>query len=130
MWEWYQANKHHFEKEIFPPPMICCFVPDERMSDIVESTMPERTTLLCQSRKDYLELVAHVFGSKDRDIQGMNLPDVTIREYSQHECPELRHQPPGRWSKEQVSFTSIPVTISQVMVDDLLWARRLPKLGL
>ncbi|CAK7218603.1 Structural maintenance of chromosomes protein 5 [Sporothrix curviconia] len=72
-WQWLEANKHQFSKEIFGPPLVTCSIKDQRYSDHVQALM-QSDDYLCfttQCVEDHKKLSAQFY-------QEMGL-SVTIR---------------------------------------------------
>lgn len=98
-WDYYKSHQNEFEKEVFGPPILTCSVKDPLYADAVESLLGlnDKKALVCQTKSDYRKLVAACFGKT-----GMELADVTIREYSGTRAPTLAQQAPGPVSREEV----------------------------
>lgn len=62
-WEWIEAHKDEFEKEVFGPPMISCAVKDERYSDQVQSLLQndDFTCFTAQTKSDYKKLTDQLY---------------------------------------------------------------------
>ncbi|XDG07611.1 hypothetical protein ABKA04_007226 [Annulohypoxylon sp. FPYF3050] len=62
-WEWLQAHKDEFEKEVFGPPMLNCSVTEKRLSDQIQSLLAidDFFCFTCQTRNDHTKLSAQFF---------------------------------------------------------------------
>ncbi|OAA62506.1 structural maintenance of chromosome complex subunit [Niveomyces insectorum RCEF 264] len=72
-WQWLDANKDKFSKEIFGPPMVTCAVKDRRYSNLVQSLL-QNDDFLCfttQSVQDHKKLSDQFY-----EVMGLS---VTIR---------------------------------------------------
>ncbi len=100
-WEWLEANKRHFSKEIFGPPMVTCSIKDQRYSNLVQSLM-QNDDYLCfttQCVEDHRKL-SHQF------YEEMGL-SVTIRT-----CPmalESFQRPVGPEALAAMGFEGLAV---------------------
>lgn len=103
-WEYYKSHRDDFEQEVFGPPILTCSVKEPKYADAVESLLSQtdKKALVCQTKNDYRRLVDACFGNPNKGIQGMELADVTIKEYSSTRSPTLSQQPPGPVSPEEV----------------------------
>lgn len=57
-WEWIQENKSQFQQEVYPPPIICCSIKDDRYSDHVQ-TLLQNDDFQCfttQNKADFSRL--------------------------------------------------------------------------
>lgn len=105
-WEYYKSHRDDFEKEVFGPPILTCSVKEPKYADAVESLLnqTDKKALVCQTKNDYRRLVDACFGNTNKGIRGMELADVTIKEYSSTRSPTLSEQPPGPATAEEVRF--------------------------
>lgn len=103
-WEYYKNHRGDFEQEVFGPPILTCSVKEPKYADAVESLLnpTDKKALVCQTKNDYRTLVSACFGNANKGIRGMELADVTIKEYSSTRSPTLGQQPPGPVSAEEV----------------------------
>lgn len=103
-WEYYKNHRGDFEQEVFGPPILTCSVKEPKYADAVESLLnpTDKKALVCQTKNDYRTLVNACFGNANKGIRGMELADVTIKEYSSTRSPTLSQQPSGPVSAEEV----------------------------
>jgi structural maintenance of chromosomes protein 5 len=81
-WEWIQANRDQFEKEVYGPPLISCSVKDPRYTDAIESLFKRNDylTITAQTSADFQKLSDHLlgtmklaaFGIRNSDGSGLN----------------------------------------------------------
>lgn len=57
-YKWLLENQHRFEKEVFPPPIVCCSVTDPKYADSLESLFGKTdfTSFTTQTRNDFRTL--------------------------------------------------------------------------
>ena len=73
-YKWLLENQNKFEKEVFPPPIVCCTVKDPKYADALESLLQRNdfTSFTTQTRNDFRTLQRAL-------SMEMKLSDVSIR---------------------------------------------------
>jgi hypothetical protein len=103
-WKWYLENKHLFEKDILPPPILSCYAKNpEQDADVIETLIHNvSSAFVCQTRDDYFKFSRETLGN--RDYPGLGLTLVTIKDFSGSTVPRLEgHR--RALSPETVTFT-------------------------
>jgi chromosome segregation ATPase len=104
VWEWYQKNKHKFELEILPPPILSVSVKDPKYVDAIEQLIRScNLAFLCQTRNDYFALSNAVFGKRGDRNSGLGVTTVTIKNFSGSKAPTLADQAPPPFNSEQLA---------------------------
>lgn len=88
LWEWIKEHRSLFEKEVYGPPILNCEIKSRNAVDALESLIGSHMfAFTCQTRNDYNLISQRALGKG-----GLNVRDVTVREYSGTRAPTLAHQ--------------------------------------
>lgn len=86
-WEWIEANRDQFERDVYGPPLIECSVKDPRYVDAVESLLQRNDflTITAQTSADFKKLGDQLYGN-------MRLADITLKTMTK-DLAQVRHSP-------------------------------------
>ncbi|ELR03474.1 structural maintenance of chromosomes protein [Pseudogymnoascus destructans] len=78
-WEWIQANRNKFEKDVFGPPLIECRVKDPRYANAIESLFQKNDFMVitAQTSADFKILDEHLLGASNLRLADINLRTVS-----------------------------------------------------
>lgn len=78
-WEWIQANRSKFEKDVFGPPLIECRVKDPRYANAIESLFQKNDFMVitAQTSGDFKILDEQLYGAANLRLADVNLRTVS-----------------------------------------------------
>lgn len=78
-WEWIQANRSKFEKDVFGPPLIECRVKDPRYANAIESLFQKNDFMVitAQTSADFKILDEQLLGASNLRLADINLRTVS-----------------------------------------------------